>query len=508
MSGALDMEATGLAARDRALLELSSRHGLTDRELAEIVGCRAEEVTERRSALAQRVKAEAARSPKDRSGLDLALRGAALLYLAVVLVGVALYKAAFLKMISVDPLFGIYGAVVATYIVSRFFLSLAYRPVKGRWFRPRVAIVMPAFNEEEAVAQSLRSLLRLRYPAEHLEIVAVNDGSTDGTIDELRTVEQEAAGRVRVIDFDSNRGKRAAMAAGIRATDAEIIAFVDSDSVVEPDALTEIVQPFGDAKVGAVCGHARVLNARDGWITKMQAVRYFVAFRVIKAAESIFGAVTCCSGCFSAYRRAAVAPRLDHWEHQRFLGNQTTFGDDRSLTNCVLRNWKVRYQSTAVSHTIVPDNYRKFMRQQLRWKRSWTRESLIVGSFIWRKNPLAALATYVGTLLPLIAPLVAVRSLVWHPVIAGAGAPLVYLAGLYAMALVYGLYYALSHPRYDGLWFWGVAFSFFYIAFLLWQTYYAVATSRRTGWGTRPSGGAPSPPASRSRALTPAGATQ
>src|SRR4051795_78276 len=259
MSGALDMEVTGLSARDRALLELSSRHGLTDRELAGIVGCRAEEVTERRGALAKRVKAQAAGSPKDRSGLDLALRGAALLYLAVVLVGVAFYKAAFLKMISIDPLFGIYGAVVATYIGSRFFLSLAYRPVKGRWFRPRVAIVMPAFNEEDAVAQSLRSLLRLRYPAEHLEIVAVNDGSTDGTIDELRTVEEEAAGRVRVIDFESNRGKRAAMAAGIRATDAEIIAFVDSDSVVEPDALTAIVQPFGDAKVGAVCGHARVL---------------------------------------------------------------------------------------------------------------------------------------------------------------------------------------------------------------------------------------------------------
>jgi hyaluronan synthase len=447
-------------------------------------------------------------APRDRSLLDLALRGVALLYLALVLGAVALYKAAFLKMLSVDTLFGVYGAIVAAYIVSRFLLSLAYRPVKARWFRPRVAIVMPAFNEEEAVAQSLRSLLRLRYPADQLEIVAVNDGSTDRTIEELRSVEQEAGGRVRVIDFERNQGKRAAMAAGIRATDAEIIAFVDSDSSLEPDSLAQIVQPFAEAKVGAVCGHARVLNARDGWITKMQAVRYFVAFRVIKAAESVFGTVTCCSGCFSAYRREAVAPKLDRWEHQRFLGNQTTFGDDRSLTNCVLRDWKVRYQSTAVSHTIVPDHYRMFMRQQLRWKRSWTRESLIVGSFIWRKHPAASVATYVGSLLPLIAPVVAIRTLVWHPVIGGGGAPLIYLAGLYAMALVYGLYYALSHAPYDSLWFWGVAFSFFYIAFLLWQTYYAVATSGRTGWGTRPSGGEPNPPPPRPRTVAAAGATQ
>jgi hyaluronan synthase len=483
-------EARDLGPQDRALLELSSRHGLSDAEVAGIIGRPAEEVAERRRVLARMHRAETARTPKDSRIFDLVLRVVAVAYLAVLLAAIVLYKAAFLKMVAVDPLFGVYGAVVAVYIVSRFLLSLGYRPVKGRWFRPRVAIVMPAFNEEEAVGESLRSLLRLRYPSERLELVAVNDGSTDGTIDELRAVEREAGGRVRVIDFERNRGKRAAMAAGIRATDAEIIAFVDSDSVLEPDALTQMVLPFTDERVGAVCGHARVLNARESWMTKMQAVRYFVAFRVIKAAESIFGAVTCCSGCFSAYRREAVAPRLDGWEHQKFLGNQTTFGDDRSLTNCVLRNWRVRYQSTAVSHTIVPDNFRKFMRQQLRWKRSWTRESLIVGSFIWRKHPVAAAGTYVGALLPLIAPIVAVRALVWHPVVAGAGASLIYLAGLYAMALVYGLYYALSHPRYDGLWFWGVAFSFFYIAFLLWQTYYAVATSRRTGWGTRPSGGA------------------
>ena len=68
------------------------------------------------------------------------------------------------------------------------------------------------------------------------------------------------AARVRVIDLGANRGKRAAMAAGIRATDAEIIAFVDSDSVLEPDALRRLVQGFADPQVGAICGHADVLN--------------------------------------------------------------------------------------------------------------------------------------------------------------------------------------------------------------------------------------------------------
>ena len=78
---------------------------------------------------------------------------------------------------------------------------------------------------------------------------------------------------------------------------------------------------------------------------------------------------------------------LERWENQRFLGRPATYGDDRSLTNFVLRNWKVNYDELARSRTIVPTHFRVFLRQQLRWKRSWTRESLIVGRFIWRKQP-------------------------------------------------------------------------------------------------------------------------
>ena len=90
--------------------------------------------------------------------------------------------------------------------------------------------------EEAAIATSLRSLLELRYPAAKLEIVAVNDGSTDNTLGEMTKVAATASGRVRVINFPHNRGKRAAMAAGIRATQADIIAFVDSD-LIDPDPM-------------------------------------------------------------------------------------------------------------------------------------------------------------------------------------------------------------------------------------------------------------------------------
>jgi hyaluronan synthase len=415
-----------------------------------------------------------------------ALRAVCAMYLVTIVAAVIAYKTVFIEMVVSDPYFGVYSVVVCVFILSRFGFSLFYHPAPDpeQPLEPTIAVVMPAFNEEAAVANSIRSLLAVDYPRDKLEIVVVNDGSTDGTLREIYSVADRNRA-VRVIGFPENRGKRAAMAAGIRATRAAVIAFVDSDSSLEPDALRQIVRGFADPRVGAIAGHAEVQNSRETWITRMQAVRYFVAFRVCKAAESIFGAVTCCSGCFSAYRREAIAPVLERWEGQRFLGRPATYGDDRSLTNFVLRNWKVRYDETARSVTIVPAHFHLFMRQQLRWKRSWTRESLIVGRFIWRKSPLASLWAYLGIVLPLLAPIVAVRAIVWLPLVGGSGAPFIYLIGIYAMALVYGLYYGLKHGRYDTLWVFGVMFVFFYIAFLLWQTYYAILTSRNSSWGTR-----------------------
>lgn len=418
--------------------------------------------------------------------INKALKACAFVYLIVLLAAVMSYKAAFMGLMFHNPFFGAYSVCVASYILSRFLFSLFYRSRPDAGIEPRCAIVMPGFNEEEAIARSLTSLLTLDYPPDKLQLIAVNDGSTDRTLEEMQAVAAHSDGRVQVIDFPQNRGKRAAMAAGIRASDAEVIVFVDSDSTVEPDALKKLVQPLADPKVGAVCGHANVLNLRDSWLTRMQAVRYFVAFRVVKAAESVFNAVTCCSGCFSAYRREAILPRMEWWESQRFLGVESTFGDDRSLTNCVLRDWRIVYEKNAVSHTIVPDTFHGFVKQQTRWKRSWTRESLLVARFIWRKHPVAALFTYLSIVLPLIAPVAAIHALVWGPVQHGGTLPLIYLAGIYSLAMVYSLYYVLFQDEYSLVWIYGVLFVFFYLAIMLWQTYYAIATCRTASWGTRP----------------------
>jgi hyaluronan synthase len=411
-------------------------------------------------------------------------------YIGAVILAVAIaatvigYKLWSIDLLLVDPIFAAYGLVTTLYLFSRVALSLVYQPAPDRGMEPSVAVVVPAFNEEEAIERSVEAILAVDYPPSKLEVVVVNDGSTDGTPAALDRIAQRHE-RVKVVQFGTNRGKRAAMAAGIRATTAEIVTFVDSDSVLAPDAVRWIVQDFADPDVGAVAGHADVLNAGESWIARMQAFWYFIAFRVYKAAESVYGTVTCCSGCFSAYRREAITSDLVTWEHQRFLGRPATVGDDRALTNLVLGDWKTRYQVRAHSATLVPSDLRKFLTQQARWKRSWTRESVHLARHIWRKHPIAAAAIYASMILPLIAPLVLARILLWLPLAEGSS-PLIYLGGISAMGLLYGLLYAAWRGMRDTVWLFGILFVAVYLMFLVWQTYYSMFTVRRTAWGTRP----------------------
>lgn len=423
--------------------------------------------------------------------------------LVAIAAGAIAYKVWSISLLRVDPFFAVYGVLVAAYLFSRLAFSLVYRATANRAIEPSVAVVVPAYNEEEAIERSIEAILATDYPHAKLEVVVVNDGSTDETGAVLERIAQRNE-RVNVLQFAKNRGKRAAMAAGIRATTAEIVVFVDSDSVLAPDAVRWLVQDFAASNVGAVAGHADVLNARESWLTRMQAVWYLIAFRVFKAAESVFGTVTCCSGCFAAYRRGAIELHLATWEQQTFLGRPATVGDDRALTNLVLAGWKTRYQARAHSATLVPSELRKFLTQQARWKRSWARESVRLARHIWRKHPFAAIATYASMALPLLAPWVIARALLWNPLVEVLS-PLVYLGGILIFALLYGLYYAAWRGMRDTVWLFGLVFVAVYLTFLVWQTYYAILTVRRTKWGTRPDTASAVGDAGRRRPAAPCG---
>ncbi|GAA3225471.1 glycosyltransferase [Actinocorallia longicatena] len=378
----------------------------------------------------------------------------------------------------------LYTILVAGYMLSRFLLAAFYRPPRDAGITPSIAIVVPAYNESSAVARTIHSLMALEYPPHLLEIVVINDGSTDDTWDHMvEAASQYAPGRVRCVNPGVNQGKRKAMAVGIRETRAEILVFVDSDSMPAPNAVYKLVQGFADKKVGAISGLTYVRNAETNALTRMQAARYYVSFQLLKSAESVLNAVTCCSGCFAAYRRAAVTPLLDQWENQTFLGRECTHGDDRALTARVIKTgWKTIYDSQAEAWTDAPDEYRKFFKQQLRWKKSWSREGPMLLSHVWRSRPLALLPIAIQTMAGLLSPFVIAYSLAVP--IMGGKFPIIYFLGLYMVAMAFALLYRMF--RNDGLWLYAFFGTFFYISFSP-QLVWAILRIRDGKWGTRPS---------------------
>ena len=370
-----------------------------------------------------------------------------------------------------------------------------YRPVPiDPDYTPGVTIIIPCFDEEEWIQRTIHSCINQDYPVDKLEVIVVDDCSNDRSAERVQEMiaELKAADtndsayrvseRIRFLQQPQNLGKRDAMARGAKEAKHELLVFVDSDSFLDPFAVRNIVQPFRDEEMGGVSGRTDVANTYTNALTKMQAVRYSIAFRVMKAAEGCFDAATCLSGPLSCYRKDLVLKYMDAWLNQRFLGQKATFGDDRSMTNFILRHNRTTYQDSAVCMTIVPRSYSVFLRQQMRWKRSWLRESLIASRFMWKKEPFMSLGFYMGVLVPIAAPVVVIYNLLYVPIMHRVF-PVSFVVGMLMMALLMSMAQLLI--RRSTTWIYAMWFCIYYEAVLLWQMPVAWVTFWKTTWGTR-----------------------
>ncbi|HAM36591.1 MAG TPA: family 2 glycosyl transferase [Elusimicrobia bacterium] len=381
-----------------------------------------------------------------------------------------------------DPLWQAYSMLAGFYVLSRIGYSFFYKEPADHGVIKSLTVVLPIKNEERHIESVIRRLFMARYPRDMFEVIAIDDGSTDGTWEVLQRLAPQFP-RLQIHRFRQNKGKRHGMALGAQKARGEILIFMDSDSLIEPEGFYRIVQPFHDSRVGAVAGHTNIIIEPENFISKMEAVRYFISQRVMKAAESVFGAVNCCPGPFSAYRREAVMEVLDEWLNQKFLGAAATFGDDRSLTNRVLKNYRVVYHAGARCSTYAPDNWSGFLKQQLRWKKSWVRETLTTALIMTREHPLAALPYFTSILVTLMSPMVVLRVFLYSPLVMGAATYFPYLFGLMLVFLLFGvLYYYYTQSRY---WYYGLVFAVVYSWVFSLQTYYAILTVRKNHWGTR-----------------------
>jgi cellulose synthase/poly-beta-1,6-N-acetylglucosamine synthase-like glycosyltransferase/peptidoglycan/xylan/chitin deacetylase (PgdA/CDA1 family) len=261
-----------------------------------------------------------------------------------------------------------------------------------------VSVIVPAFNEKDTIAATVGTIAASTHPT--VEIIVVDDQSTDAT---AATVEEFGIENVRVVRVPSG-GKATALNTGVALARHDLIVMVDADTIVDPDALHEIVQPFADPDVGAVAGNVKVGNQRR-LLGRWQHIEYVIGFSLDRRLYDAMGCIPTIPGALGAFRRTAL---------QDVGGLSTdTLAEDTDLTMAILRaGWRVVYQETAKARTEVPTTVRQLSQQRYRWsygtmQAMWKHRRSIVergasGRFGRRGLPLIGLFTIV---LPLFAPL-------------------------------------------------------------------------------------------------------
>jgi cellulose synthase/poly-beta-1,6-N-acetylglucosamine synthase-like glycosyltransferase/peptidoglycan/xylan/chitin deacetylase (PgdA/CDA1 family)/spore germination protein YaaH len=333
------------------------------------------------------------------------------------------------------------------------------RAVFDSAYSPSVAVVVPAYNEEKVIVQTIASLLACDQPGQ-FEIIVVDDGSSDAT---YRVARDIFAGNPRVRVYTRpNGGKSAALNFGVAQTQAEIVVALDADTVFTRDTILKLIRHFADPRVGAVAGNAKVGN-RINLLTRWQALEYITSQNLDRRAFDVLNCITVVPGAVGAWRRELIE-QAGGFTHQ-------TLAEDADLTLAIRRlGHAIVYEDEAVALTEAPDTVRGFIRQRYRWmygtmQATWKHRDVLFrpryGALGWVALPNVLIFQ---VLFPLISPVM----------------DLLLIVSLGMAALDYG-----QHPAQyssDALWrvlfYYALFVTVDYLAAIL-----AFALERRENWG-------------------------
>ncbi|GIF66989.1 bi-functional transferase/deacetylase [Asanoa ishikariensis] len=292
--------------------------------------------------------------------------------------------------------------LIRTLVLFGFALRHARRRRARTWswgaeVHEPVTVIVPAYNERRTIAAAVRTLATGNHPG--IEVLVIDDESDDGTAEEV-----EALGlpNVRVVRVPGG-GKASALNAGIALARHDLLVMVDADTVVTPDAIHKLVQPFADPRVGAVAGNVKVGNRRR-LIGLWQHIEYVIGFNLDRRLYDTLRCMPTIPGALGGFRRQAV--------HEAGGLSRATLAEDTDLTMAIHRaGWRVVYEETAVARTEAPDTLGQLWRQRYRWsygtmQAMWRHRRAVVehgasGRFGRRGLPFIALFSVV---LPLFAP--------------------------------------------------------------------------------------------------------
>lgn len=226
-------------------------------------------------------------------------------------------------------------------------------------FEPPVTIIVPVYNEEAVIGSALRSLLELRYPA--VEIIVVDDGSTDATFDRAVSLEGSYGTATLRVVSKTNGGKASALNAGIALARHEFVLCMDGDSRLDPGTLHAAMRHFADPRVGAVAGNVKVVNRDNVW-TRLQALEYLEGLNMARRAQGFLRVVNIVPGPIGVFRRDVLIA-LGGYETD-------TFAEDADITLKLLTaGWHVAYEEQAIAYTEAPEQFIDLVKQRYRWTR-------------------------------------------------------------------------------------------------------------------------------------------
>jgi cellulose synthase/poly-beta-1,6-N-acetylglucosamine synthase-like glycosyltransferase/peptidoglycan/xylan/chitin deacetylase (PgdA/CDA1 family) len=293
--------------------------------------------------------------------------------------------------------------MVVLFLLARRHARVVRGRVPGAAFRPPVSIVVPAFNEAAGIERAVRSLAWSRYP--ELELIVVDDGSTDGTAELVEWLELPGVQVLR----QPNRGKPAALNRGLAAAVHEIVVMVDADTVFEPETLERLVQPFQSPEIGAISGNTKVGNRRS-LLGTWQHIEYVMGFNLDRRLYDVLECMPTVPGAIGAFRRQA----LDE------IGGMSgaTLAEDTDVTIALGRaGWRVVYAEDARAWTEAPSSLGALWRQRYRWCYGTLQAVWKHRAALWRPNErrigrrgLPYLFLF-QIALPLLAPLIDVFSI-------------------------------------------------------------------------------------------------
>ncbi len=252
-------------------------------------------------------------------------------------------------------------------LILRFFLLLYFSILdvietvteKFRGVNPKVSIIVPAFNEEKVIKNSLRALFNLNYP--NYEVIIINDGSNDNTLKNMLSIpNRKDSVEVKIIN-KPNTGKADSLNRGLYQATGELVVAVDADSKLDSQTLKNLVRHFEDPDVGAVAGNVKVIN-RNNMLTKLQALEYIQGLNLAKRAQSFLRIVNIIPGPLGMFRKRVMIEAGGY--------SNDTFAEDCDLTLKILsKNWKIKYEASAISYTEAPEGLVDLFKQRYRWTR-------------------------------------------------------------------------------------------------------------------------------------------